>query len=97
METIAGSVLSACAVVSKVSAPAKVQHGAVGVAEVDMLAKVEGYTSMGTVLSACAVASEVLVLANMQLGLVVSETEMLVGSETEVVVACLAGDVHQEA
>ena len=49
---------------------------------------------MGSVPSACVVASKVLALANVQLGIVVLEMETLVGSETEVVVACLVGDVH---
>ena len=39
----------------------------------------------GTVPSVCAVVSEVLAPANVQLGIVMLETEMLVGSETEVV------------
>ena len=88
METIAGLVLSACVVVSEVSVPAKVQHGAAEVAEVEMLVEVEGYTSMGTVLSVCAVVSEVSAPANAQLGIVMLETEQ------EVVVVGSVGDVH---
>ena len=83
-----GLVPSVYAAASEVSAPAKVQHGPVEVVEV------EGYTSMGMVPSACAAVSKVLVLVNAQLGIVVSETETPVESETEVVAACSVGDVH---
>ena len=45
-------------------------------------------STMGTVLSACVAASKVSALANAQLGIVVLEME------TEVAVACSAGDVY---
>ena len=67
-ETLVGSVLSPCVVVSEVSALVEVQHGV-------EVAEAKGYTGMGTVPSACATASEVLVLANAQLGIVMSEME----------------------
>ena len=86
METIVGSVPSACAAVSKISPLANVQLGIVGTG-MEMVEQ-SVFTGMGTVLSMCAVVSKVSVLANVQVGIVVLETEW------EVVAVGLVGDVH---